>query len=294
MKDFYFAKEPTNYTVGPMGGPMYRTWDFEEKSCPSSEQITQHMESLVSHWSEIVDNEIGIITHPLAFTGDKAHRLLAFAKDEFAPPWGGWSYLSKEESKRRTFTYFRAAINKAIAPHEMEETMSKFKWKYLLLIVALIPIVKYGAAYLGKNAAESVNHRESATSTQQPTDIRVVVSSQDAQGVTQNNMDINFLKNLEDYTVTRLKQKTKEILVARGLQGDEPNITSEAVYVGDGKNKLAVIRVKSNPGPYSLFITGIVGNELRRITCLSSEPIPISYGACGEKVQEVFGFAIGK
>ena len=69
---------------------------------------------------EIVGNEIGNITRPLAFTGEKARRLLVFADAAFTPPWGGWSYLSKQETERRTFAHFRAAINKAIAPHEVD------------------------------------------------------------------------------------------------------------------------------------------------------------------------------
>lgn len=119
-RDFYFVEKPASYAVGPLGGPMYRSWDFEEKSRPSSKQVAQFMDALLSRWSDIVGNEIGSITRPLAFTGEKARRLLVFAEAAFAPPWGGWSYLSKQESERRTFTHFRAAINKAIAPHEVD------------------------------------------------------------------------------------------------------------------------------------------------------------------------------
>jgi hypothetical protein len=119
-RDFYFVEKPTSYSVGPLGGPMYRAWDFEAKSRPSSEQIAQFMDTLLSRWSEIVGNEIASITRPLAFTGEKARRLLVLADAASTPPWGGWSYLSKKESERRTFTLFRAAINKAIAPHEVD------------------------------------------------------------------------------------------------------------------------------------------------------------------------------
>ena len=99
---------------------MYRAWDFEAKSLPSPEQIAQVMDALLSSWSEIVGKEIGSITRPLAFTGEKARRLLVFADTAFTPPWGGWAYLSKQETERRTFTRFRAAINKAIIPHEVD------------------------------------------------------------------------------------------------------------------------------------------------------------------------------
>ncbi len=119
-QDFYFVEKPTSYAVRPLAGPMYHAWDFEAKSRPSSEQIPKLMDALLSRWSEIVGNEIGSITRPLAFTGEKARRLLVFADAAFTPPWGGWSHLSKQESKRRTFTHFRAAINKAVAPHEVD------------------------------------------------------------------------------------------------------------------------------------------------------------------------------
>jgi len=119
-RDFYFVENPTDYRVGPMGGPMYRAWDYEAKNRPTSEQITELINTLKSCWPEIVGSEIGKITRPIAFTGEKARRLLVFADAAFTPPWGGWSYLSKKETERRTFTHFRAAINKVIAPHEVD------------------------------------------------------------------------------------------------------------------------------------------------------------------------------
>lgn len=119
-QDFYCVEKPTSYEIGPLGGPMYRDWDFEAKPRPSSDQITEHMEVLRSRWSEIVGKEIACNTRPLAFTGKKARRLLVLADPGSMPPWGAWSRLFRQESERRTFTRFRAAINKAIAPHEVD------------------------------------------------------------------------------------------------------------------------------------------------------------------------------
>ena len=118
--DFYFVENPTSYTVGPLDGPMYRAWDFEVKSRPPSEKIAHLIDVLLSRWSEIVGNELASITRPLAFTGEKARRLLVLANAVTTPPWGGWAHLSAHELERRTFTHFRAAINKAIAPHEVD------------------------------------------------------------------------------------------------------------------------------------------------------------------------------
>jgi hypothetical protein len=118
--DFYFVEKPTSYMVGPLGGPMYRPWDFEAKRRPPSEQIAQLMDTLLSRWSEIAGIELASVTRPLAFTGEKARRLLVLANAAATPPWGSLSHLSTQESERRTFTHFRAAINKAIAPHEVD------------------------------------------------------------------------------------------------------------------------------------------------------------------------------
>jgi len=118
--DFFFVEKPTNYTVGPLGGPMYRAWDFETKSRPSFEQVEHLRDILISRWPEIVGNELASVTRLLAFTGEKARRLLVFANATGTPPWGGWTHLSTREVERRTFTHFRSAINKAIAPHEVD------------------------------------------------------------------------------------------------------------------------------------------------------------------------------
>jgi len=118
--DFYYGDEPTSYTVGPLGGPMYRAWDFEKKDQPQSNQIAQHLKMLVSHWEDIVGPELARVSSPLAFTGAKARRLLVRADGTVRPPWGGWSYISNIEAERRAFTRFRASINTAIAPHEVD------------------------------------------------------------------------------------------------------------------------------------------------------------------------------
>src|SRR3990172_3725213 len=118
--DFYFVHEPTNYEVGPMGGPMYLPWDYKTKNRPSSEQISKSMGILLSRWHDIIGPELSKITRPKSFTGEKARRLLVSVIGEGTPPWGGWFHLSKQESARRAFTRFRKAVNETIAPHEVD------------------------------------------------------------------------------------------------------------------------------------------------------------------------------
>jgi len=99
---------------------MCRPWDFDSKLRPSSEEVARHFEILKSRWSEIVGPELAHIAHPLAFTGEKARRLLVQAECSTRAPWGDWALLSPVETERRTFTRLRAAVNKAIAPHEID------------------------------------------------------------------------------------------------------------------------------------------------------------------------------
>jgi len=119
-KDFYFVDEPSKNQIGPMGGPMYRPWNFETKKRPSNEELEEFMQTLLMRWPEITGKELSGMTRPLSFKGKKARRLLVKADVASKPPWGGWAYLSNDESERRTFTKFRASINKAISPHKVD------------------------------------------------------------------------------------------------------------------------------------------------------------------------------
>jgi len=99
---------------------MYRPWDFESKARPSSEVLEKAMQTLLGEWSKIAGKELYRITYPLAFTGNKARRLLVKVDASSHPSWGGWDYLSKNEAKRRVFTKFRELVNGAISPHEVD------------------------------------------------------------------------------------------------------------------------------------------------------------------------------
>lgn len=125
--------------------------------------------------------------------------------------------------------------------------------------------------------------------------VRVIVSSQDAEGVTAQEMDIAFLRRLEQHTVESIKDKVKRGRSVQGYTGPELELQSESVFVEAGSTKLAVVRIRGSDNSFSVFLLGIVGNELRRIACTRGypDPIPITYGPCGEKVKEVFGEKIG-
>ena len=119
-EDFYRVEKPSDYQIGPLGGPCYRPWDFESKGRPESQDLAKHFDHLSARWAEIAGPTLATITRPLRFTGRKARRLLVQADRTAHPPWGGWTWLSENEQERRTFSHFRSAINAAVAPHEID------------------------------------------------------------------------------------------------------------------------------------------------------------------------------
>ena len=145
-----------------------------------------------------------------------------------------------------------------------------------------------------------MNQREAMTQTPtipnaSPPPIRVVFSSQDAEGATPKQMDIAFLRRLEEHTVTSIKEKVRKNHAAQGYSGPDLDLQAESVFVEAGGNKLAVVRLRGSDNSFSVFLLGIVGNELRKIACTRThpDPIPITSGTCSEKVKEVFGARIG-
>ena len=118
--DFYSADSLSTYEVGPYGGPMYRAWDFTAKPRVPSSQVSLLLDHLRKNWEKIVGQDLAAITYPLRFTGEKARRLLVHASRDAFAPWGTWSSLSSAENERIKFRDFRAAINRAIAPNEVD------------------------------------------------------------------------------------------------------------------------------------------------------------------------------
>lgn len=180
--------------------------------------------------------------------------------------------------------------------------MKNLSWKQWVLLLLAIPVVNQISSYIGGSAGRYVSERDASVATPStsgsqslPPAIRVVVASQDAQGVTARDMDINFLHRLEQHTVESIKEKVRKGRAAQGYSGPDIELTPESVFVEAGANNLAVIRLHGSDNSFSVFVLGIVGNELKKVVCTRSypEPIPITSGPCGEKVKEVFGAMIG-
>lgn len=117
---FYRTSNPTSYTVGPMGGPMYLPWNFEARSRPSTELLESSMASLKADWPLIFEGKFSVHLEPVRFTGKKFRRLVINIIDEAVAPWGDWYRLPYSDAERRKFTMLRKAINLSIFPHEVD------------------------------------------------------------------------------------------------------------------------------------------------------------------------------
>jgi hypothetical protein len=117
--DFYQIEALTSYRIGPLGGPLHRSWDFESKEKPAQEIVDAGLRRLVEQWPDLATG-FSTCTRPVAFTGGKARRLVVAVSGNCSPPWGTWESLSNEEPRRRAFTAFRKSVNEALAPHEVD------------------------------------------------------------------------------------------------------------------------------------------------------------------------------
>jgi hypothetical protein len=151
--------------------------------------------------------------------------------------------------------------------------------KKVLLFVFIVAILSGFNNYF--SAKNKVNDNNS--------EVVAYVTEQAAEGVTQARFDEAFLKNLENWTVERVRVNGEKITGNKML-----DIKSESVYVDFDGVKIAVVRVFTAVD-YSAMMLGVVGNQVKRVTCLrkSPEPIVITQGVCGKKIAEVFNMKIG-
>lgn len=126
-------------------------------------------------------------------------------------------------------------------------------------------------------------------------EIRVSTTSEDADGLKQEDLNMALLMGWKMGILKQLKLNTRKVYATRGSEDLEPRITSEASYVESGKMKLALLRYSESViGVTGVFIDGIIGEEFKRVICVrrSLEDISITRGVCSDKIKEVFGVTI--
>jgi len=112
---FYLVEHPTDYNIGPGGGPCFLEWDFTAKARPDDIVLRKALSTLQSNWPAIVGESLALVCSPVRFSGLKARALICTGEPGAEVPWGTWEALSHGHG-RRSFTVFRARVNEAIRP----------------------------------------------------------------------------------------------------------------------------------------------------------------------------------
>jgi len=115
----YAVDQLSDYEIGPLVAPMHRPWNCDPKPKADARTRVAALEFLQANWQEVVGAELAAITSPCRLTGLKGRRLVVLVKTEQSPPWGSWTALAGDE-RRRAFAAFRSAVNRSIAPLEVD------------------------------------------------------------------------------------------------------------------------------------------------------------------------------
>ncbi len=121
--------------------------------------------------------------------------------------------------------------------------------------------------------------------------LTIIVSKQDSEGITQDQMTQIFLSRLEKYAEDRIKAIVKSHYESSGQKAPVTDMISESNYIELDGTKLALVRVFEEGKSNSIFIHGIKDKEIVRILCASqtTDRVEITTGDCANKISEIFG-----
>jgi len=109
-KDSYFVDTVSEYSDGPLGGPMHLLWDGTTKEKISLEEKKLVLAFFQSNWIQIAGEEIANVSIPTRITGKKGRQLEVKVHKGATCPWGSWTYLPNDD-RRRIFTELRKNVN---------------------------------------------------------------------------------------------------------------------------------------------------------------------------------------
>ncbi|MCC7486895.1 MAG: hypothetical protein IT529_18145 [Burkholderiales bacterium] len=115
-------------------------------------------------------------------------------------------------------------------------------------------------------------------------------------GTTEADLNVETLKNLEQWLVQTTLQKARANYAKQGFDPKtfQPKINVGSVYTLAGGKKLAVIKMSMDGQVRTVWVLGFHRGEFLRVTCVrgSNHDISIFSGECGQKITEAFGVSI--
>jgi hypothetical protein len=121
-------------------------------------------------------------------------------------------------------------------------------------------------------------------------EVIVLSGSESSDGLTQNDLDINMLAKIEMMIKTKAKEKSLAYMTAHGYKDAKIQVKASSAYLTVEGIKLAIVKLNL-ASTNQVHVIGIKEGELLRVACIrqTEEPVPISYGKCGDQIRKVFG-----
>ncbi len=122
------------------------------------------------------------------------------------------------------------------------------------------------------------------------------ITIQDSEGITEESLNQETLKNIETWLIQTMKQKGKNNFASSGYDPHDfdPKFHADSVYMNIDNKKLAVIKINVENAVRSIYVMGFEANEFLRVTCLrnSNHDIAVFSGECGNKIKEAFNIEL--
>jgi hypothetical protein len=173
--------------------------------------------------------------------------------------------------------------------------LSGKQWVAMALgMLIIVPTAQHLGRTLGEqqDSQSSVAHKVPFKSVGQET--RVLVSRQDAEGVTNDQIDVEVADAIGAYSLQRMKFHMKTILDEMGSSDSVDTMTEGTVLVPNDGLNLVVTRFSIGEVTHSVQVAAIKGNELVRVGCISPRgDIGVTLaGKCAAALKEHFNFDV--
>jgi hypothetical protein len=124
-------------------------------------------------------------------------------------------------------------------------------------------------------------------------DVQTFVTVQSAEGVP--GLSLPLAQAIGEHMAKRADIRSREYLAAHGKSSAElPKAESAATLLQAGGERVGVIRIQQGELHQMVVVVAIRDDQLLRIACtrLGSDPVPVTFGPCADKIKETLGFAL--
>ena len=168
------------------------------------------------------------------------------------------------------------------------------KYAGWLAVLALALFMPWYGTLLGERANAKDRAEPAVITTDLSLEPRVMVMRQDAQGVTEADLDAAGAQRFAAYAAQRASYHAAQYAAQQGWEIPENPVTGEGVVIEADGRRLVVIRLKGDGLVIAVEVAGIDGAELVRVTCTNDgqSDARLTDPACLDQVERTFAVRI--